>query len=57
MSGFLAMGGYGAYVWPAYAIAVAVLGGLALQSWRARARARAALDAAEANAGRGERRR
>ena len=57
MSGFFAMGGYGAYVWPAYAIAAAVLGGLALQSWRARASARAALDAAEASAGRRERRR
>ena len=47
MSDFLAMGGYAAYVWPAYAIAAIVLGGLAWQSWRARARARAALDAAE----------
>jgi len=31
---YLAMGGYAAFVWPAYAIAVAVLGGLAAQSWR-----------------------
>jgi heme exporter protein D len=57
VSGFLSLGGYGAYVWPAYAIAAIVLGGLAAQSWRARARARAALDAAEAGAGRRERRR
>ena len=25
---FLAMGGYGAYVWPAYGLTLAVLGGL-----------------------------
>ncbi len=30
---YLAMGGYAAYVWPAYAIAVAVLGGLVWRSW------------------------
>ncbi len=29
-----AMGGYGAYVWPAYGIAAVVLGGLVLVSWR-----------------------
>jgi heme exporter protein D len=29
------MGGYAVYVWPAYALATAVLGGLALHSWRA----------------------
>ena len=28
------MGGYAAFVWPAYAVAVAVLGGLAWHSWR-----------------------
>ena len=31
---FLAMGGYAGFVWPAYAIAFAVLGGLAVVSWR-----------------------
>ena len=34
LSRYLAMGGYAAFVWPAYAIALAVLGGLAAQSWR-----------------------
>jgi heme exporter protein D len=37
MSGFQSwaqMGGYAAFVWPAYAIALIVLGGTALQSWR-----------------------
>jgi heme exporter protein D len=29
-----AMGGYAAFVWPAYAVAVAVLGGIAVHSWR-----------------------
>jgi heme exporter protein D len=32
---WLAMGGYAAFVWPAYAVAAAALGGLAWQSWRA----------------------
>jgi heme exporter protein D len=32
---YLAMGGYAAFVWPAYAVATVVLGGLAVQSLRA----------------------
>lgn len=32
MSEWLAMGGYGAYVWSAYGIALGLLGGLALQT-------------------------
>jgi len=31
---FLAMGGYAVFVWPAYGLTFAVLGGLALHSWR-----------------------
>jgi heme exporter protein D len=31
---YLAMGGYAAFVWPAYGVALAVLGGLVWQSWR-----------------------
>ena len=34
VGGFLAMGGYAGFVWPAYGVAFAVLGGLALFSWR-----------------------
>ena len=34
MSEWLQMGGYAAFVWPAYGIAFVVLGGIALQSWR-----------------------
>jgi heme exporter protein D len=30
---WLAMGGYAAFVWPAYAVAVLVLGGIGMQSW------------------------
>jgi heme exporter protein D len=34
VGGYLAMGGYAIFVWPAYGVAVAVLGGLAWHSWR-----------------------
>jgi heme exporter protein D len=34
ISAFLAMGGYAGFVWPAYGVALAVLGGLASVSWR-----------------------
>ena len=33
MSDFFTMGGYGAYVWPAFGFAAVVLLGLLLQSW------------------------
>jgi heme exporter protein D len=36
MSGLMnwvAMGGYAAFVWPAYGVALVVLGGIAAQSW------------------------
>ena len=39
MREFLDMGGYGAYVWPSYALAVAVLAGQALAAWRSLRRA------------------
>jgi heme exporter protein D len=32
MSDFFAMGGYAAYVWPAYAAAVVILGGLTINA-------------------------
>jgi heme exporter protein D len=31
---WLAMGGYAAFVWPAYGLTAAMLGGLAVLSWR-----------------------
>jgi heme exporter protein D len=42
LAAYLAMGGYAAFVWPAYGIAAAVLGGFAIYSWR---RYRASADA------------
>ena len=34
IAGWLAMGGYAAFVWPAYGVAAIVLGALVLYSWR-----------------------
>ena len=34
LSIWLQMGGYAAFVWPAYGIAAIVLGGMTLHSWR-----------------------
>jgi heme exporter protein D len=34
LTDFLAMGGYAAYVWPAYGLAAVVLIALLVQSWR-----------------------
>jgi len=34
LASWAVMGGYAAYVWPAYAVALIVLGGIAGQSWR-----------------------
>jgi len=48
LDAFLAMGGYAKYVWPAYGIAVAVLGGLIVNSVAAYRRTRRALEAAQA---------
>jgi heme exporter protein D len=41
---YFAMGGYAGFVWPAYAVALTVLGGLALWSWRRRRQAVRALE-------------
>jgi heme exporter protein D len=40
---WLAMGGYAGFVWPAYGVTAAVLGGLALFSWRRHRRSSDAL--------------
>jgi len=47
MSDFLGMGGYGAFVWPAYAISIAALAAMIALTLRAYARAKARLDAAK----------
>jgi heme exporter protein D len=44
---YFAMGGYAGFVWPAYAVAAVVLGGLALQSWRRYRASRDALASAQ----------
>lgn len=49
---FLAMGGYAAYVWPAYAVTVAVLGGLLLWSLGAYRRAARELERLQRESGR-----
>ena len=41
---YLAMGGYAGFVWPAYATAFFVLGGLTLHSWRRHRQSQAALE-------------
>lgn len=45
MGGFLSMGEYGAYIWPAYGVAALTLGGLLLLSLRARGKVRRELEA------------
>ena len=47
MSGLLNMGGYAAFVWPAYGASVLLLGAAIVLTWRAYARARAQLAALE----------
>jgi heme exporter protein D len=47
MSAMLNMGGYAAFVWPAYGVSVLLLGGAIVTTWRAYARARARLAALE----------
>jgi|HubBroStandDraft_6_1064221.scaffolds.fasta_scaffold181163_2 heme exporter protein CcmD len=47
MMHFLAMGGYAAYVWPAYGASFVGIGAAVALSWRAYARAKATLERAE----------
>jgi heme exporter protein D len=51
MDEFFAMGGYGAYVWPAYIVSAAVLAGLIILVLRRAAKARRTLAALEAKRG------
>lgn len=48
MAEFLAMGGYAAYVWPAFAFTFLVMAGLLAQSWRAARRGERELEALRA---------
>lgn len=47
MSAFFAMGGYGAYIWPAYGVTALLLGAAIAMTWRAYAKAKAQLAALE----------
>ena len=49
MNGFLDMGGYAAFVWPAYAISVAAIAAMVVASLRAYSRAKASLAGIEAS--------
>ncbi len=48
---FLAMGGYGAYVWPAYGLTAAVMIGFVITTLRSLRQHQKALDALEARVG------
>ncbi len=47
MSAFLAMGGYAAFVWPAYGVTGILLAGAVIVTWRDYRRAKARLADAE----------
>jgi heme exporter protein D len=47
MNDFLAMGGYGAFIWPAYGVSLVALIGIVWQSWAAWRVAKKKLDALE----------
>ena len=47
MNDFLAMGGYGAFIWPAYGVSALALIGIVWQSWAAWRTAKKKLDALE----------
>jgi heme exporter protein D len=49
MSDFFAMGGYAAFVWPAYAITLVGLGGAIVLTWRAYRAAERSLAALESD--------
>lgn len=50
MNEFFAMGGYAAYVWPSYIIAVAAIAGMAIQTTTAWRQAQQRLQALEKDA-------
>ena len=47
MSAFFAMGGYAAFIWPAYAISALALAGMVWRCWAAWRAAKARLEALE----------
>jgi heme exporter protein D len=53
INAYFAMGGYAAYVWPAYGLSLAVLGGLALSAWRRYRASVSSLERLQRQVGRG----
>lgn len=51
VSQYFAMGGYAAFVWPAYAVAMLVIGGVSWHSWRRYRASAALLDRAQRQSG------
>lgn len=51
---YFAMGGYAAFVWPAYAVATIAIGGISWQSWRRYRASAALLDRVQRQSGRGQ---
>lgn len=51
LNDYLTMGGYAAFVWPAYGVAALILVGFAIDSWRRVTKAEAALRRLEATQG------
>jgi heme exporter protein CcmD len=54
MAEFFDMGGYGGYVWPAYAVSAAAIGGLAFIIWKRSRRMRRKLKEADRRTDDGE---
>jgi heme exporter protein CcmD len=54
MADFFAMGGYGAYIWPAYAASILTLAAAVILSLRAHAKARENVRRLELEIGEGE---
>jgi heme exporter protein D len=52
LAAYFAMGGYAAFVWPAYGLSAITLGGLAGWSWRRYRQSLAALSQLQQRAGR-----
>jgi heme exporter protein D len=55
MAGYAAMGGYAAYIWPAYGVAVLMLAGLVVATLARRHSSRRSLEALERLRGRSRR--
>jgi heme exporter protein D len=51
VAAYLAMGGYAAYVWPAYAVATIAIGGITFLSWRRYRASEAQLDRMQRESG------